>query len=196
MQMLSQKMSCSQTIKGSRFLAFAYPVSSHEAAKDLLTVIKKDHSKANHHCFAWRLSGGEERVSDDGEPRGSAGPPILKRLISLNCVQTMVVVVRYFGGTKLGIGGLIRAYGGVTQELLTQSIFVPFIHKVYIDFSYAYSDSNIVSQVLFAIDNAIENQCFTDIVTVRVLVRKEMSERFVQCMFSESSGRIQCTIVE
>ena len=196
MQMLSKKESCSQTIKGSRFIAFAYPVSSHKTAKELLEDIKIQHPKANHHCFAWRLSDGEERMSDDGEPRGSAGAPILKRLISKNCVQTMVVVVRYFGGTKLGIGGLIRAYGGVAQEVIEQSTFTPFEERVLVSFSYAYPDSNIVSQVLSRIENVIKDQQFTDIVTVQVSIKKQDCESLVKRLYSESSGRIQATVVD
>ena len=196
MQMLSKKESCTQTIKGSRFIAFALPVSSHETAKKLLEDIKLQHSKANHHCFAWRLSDGEERMSDDGEPRGSAGAPILKRLISKQCVQTMVVVVRYFGGTKLGIGGLIRAYGGVAQEVLEQSMFLPFEEWVLVAFSYEYSDSNIASHVLSTIDNNVENQYFTDIVDVELSVRKKDCDLLIDRLYCESSGRIQAVVVE
>ena len=196
MQMLVKKESCTQTIKGSRFIAIAYPVSSHETAKELLEDIKNQHPKANHHCFAWRLLDGEERMSDDGEPRGSAGAPILKRLISKNCVQTMVVVIRYFGGTKLGIGGLIRAYGGVAQEVLTQCSFTPFEERVFVSFSYAYSDSNIVSQVLSNIKNMIKAQQFTDIVTVKISIKKQDCELLVERLYSESSGRIQADVVD
>ena len=196
MQMLVKKESYSQTIKGSRFIAVAYPVSSHETAKELLEDIKTQHPKANHHCFAWRLADGEERMSDDGEPRGSAGAPILKRLISKKCVQTMVVVIRYFGGTKLGIGGLIRAYGGVAQEVLEQSTYTPFEERVLVSFFYAYSDSNIVSQVLSNIENIIKDQQFTDIVTVQVSIKKQDCESLVKRLYSESSGRIQATVVD
>ena len=194
--MLVKKESCLQTIKGSRFIAIAYPVSSHETAKELLEDIKTQHPKANHHCFAWRLADGEERMSDDGEPRGSAGAPILKRLISKNCVQTMVVVVRYFGGTKLGIGGLIRAYGGVAQEVLELSTYTPFEEWILVSFSYTYSDSNIVSQVLSHIENMVKDQQFTDIVTVQVSIKKQDCESLIKRLYSESSGRIQATVVD
>tara|TARA_B100000683_G_C12318326_1_gene485417 strand:- start:107 stop:697 length:591 start_codon:yes stop_codon:yes gene_type:complete len=196
MQMLLKKESCLQTIKGSRFIALAYPVSSHETAKEILEDIKIQHPKANHHCFAWRLANGEERMSDDGEPRGSAGAPILKRLISKNCVQTMVVVIRYFGGTKLGIGGLIRAYGGVAQEVLEQSTFTPFEERMIVAFSYEYSDSNTVSYVLSLIENAIENQVFTDKVALEVSIKKQDYEELIERLYSESSGRIQAVVLK
>lgn len=195
MQLLTQKESCTQTIKGSRFLAYAIPISSQDTAKEILEDIKKEHSKANHHCFAWRLADGEERMSDDGEPRGSAGSPILKRLISKDCVQAMVVVVRYFGGTKLGIGGLIRAYGGVAQEVLSLSMYTPFEERVSVAFYYAYSDSNIVSQILSSVDNTIENQEFTDNVMAQISIKKQDCTLFVKRLYSESSGRIQAVVV-
>ena len=194
MQMLSKKESCSQTLKGSRFIAIAHPVSSHGRAKEVLEDIKALHPKANHHCFAWRLANGEERMSDDGEPRGSAGAPILKRLISLECVQTIVVVVRYFGGTKLGIGGLIRAYGGAAQDVLEQSHFTPYVERVLVSFVYTYSDSNLVNHLLSQTKNNIENQVFTEKVSVDISMEKKESLQFVERLYSESSGRIQATV--
>lgn len=194
--MLCEKESCSQTIKGSRFIALAVPVSSHETAKEVLEDIKLHHPKANHYCFAWRLVNGEERISDDGEPRGSAGSPILKRLISKNCVQTMVVVVRFFGGTKLGIGGLIRAYGGVAQEVLEQSTFTPFEERVIVSFSYAYSDSNMVTHVLSKTENIIIDQQFTEIVALNLSIKKQDCEGLIANLFSESSGRIQAVVIQ
>jgi uncharacterized YigZ family protein len=98
--------------RGSRFLAIAAPIDSPEAFKALLGEIKKEHLKANHHCFAWRLGldGNLFRVSDDGEPSGSAGRPILGQIDSKSLTNTAIVVVRYFGGTLLGVPGLIHAY--------------------------------------------------------------------------------------
>jgi uncharacterized YigZ family protein len=190
MQQLKEKEYCIQTIKGSRFLAFSGPVSSKEEVGVFLDTIKEKHSKANHYCFAWRFSSGEERMSDDGEPRGSAGLPIFRRLVSMNSVDSMVVVVRYFGGVKLGIGGLIRAYGGITQELLEQASFVPYQEWVSISFVYAYSDSNLVSQLLAHVVHRIVKQEFGEEVDLEILLHKESYESFQSRLFSESSGRI------
>ncbi|HYJ37644.1 MAG TPA: YigZ family protein [Chitinophagaceae bacterium] len=98
--------------RGSKFIAYAFPVSSLMAFKEKLNAIKKEHPKATHHCFAYRLglSGDNFRVSDDGEPSGSAGKPILGQIDSRELTDTLVVVVRYFGGTLLGVPGLINAY--------------------------------------------------------------------------------------
>ena len=98
--------------RGSKFIGYACPVKNVEEFKDRLNEIKKEHPKATHHCFAYRLGldGNVFRVSDDGEPSGTAGRPILGQIDSKELVNTLVVVVRYFGGTLLGVPGLINAY--------------------------------------------------------------------------------------
>ena len=98
--------------RGSKFIGYAYPVKNVDEFKDRLNEVKKEHPKATHHCFAYRLGldGNTFRVSDDGEPSGTAGRPILGQIDSKELVNTLVVVVRYFGGTLLGVPGLINAY--------------------------------------------------------------------------------------
>jgi uncharacterized YigZ family protein len=98
--------------RGSRFLAYAYPIASVEEFKEKIAALKKEHPKAVHHCFAYRLGLDNLvfRVSDDGEPSGSAGRPILGQIDSKGLTNVMIVVVRYFGGTLLGVPGLINAY--------------------------------------------------------------------------------------
>lgn len=98
--------------RGSRFLAYAFPVATPELFKERLQELKKEHAKANHHCFAYRIGtdGNQYRVSDDGEPSGTAGRPILGQIDSRGLTNTGIVVVRYFGGTLLGVPGLINAY--------------------------------------------------------------------------------------
>jgi len=106
--------------RGSRFLAYAYPISTAEDFKQRLTVLKKEHPKAVHHCFAYRIGtdGNTFRVSDDGEPSGSAGKPILGQLDSKQLTNVAVIVIRYFGGTLLGVPGLIHAYKTATALAL------------------------------------------------------------------------------
>ncbi len=106
--------------RGSKFIAFAYPVKSVDECKRHLLAIKKEHPKAAHHCFAYRLGtdGNSYRVSDAGEPSGTAGKPILGQIDSKQLVDVLVVVVRYFGGTLLGVPGLINAYKTATALAL------------------------------------------------------------------------------
>ena len=109
--------------KGSKFVGYAFPVTSETAIKDSIAAVKKIHPKARHICFAWKL--GVERVvfrtNDDGEPNNSAGQPIYGQILSANLTNVLVLVVRYFGGVKLGVGGLIRAYKKTAQGTLQNS---------------------------------------------------------------------------
>jgi uncharacterized YigZ family protein len=114
--------------RGSKFIAYAYPVQTVEDCKQYLQSLKKEHPKAVHHCFAYRLGwdGNIFRVSDDGEPSGTAGRPILGQIDSKELTNVSVIVVRYFGGTLLGVPGLIQAYKSATAMALQ---LVPVIQK-------------------------------------------------------------------
>lgn len=105
--------------KGSRFLAAVERADGEAAARRVLAALRAEHPDATHHCWAWRLGAdGRERCSDDGEPAGTAGPPILHALRGAELADVVAVVVRWFGGTKLGKGGLARAYGAATRQAL------------------------------------------------------------------------------
>jgi uncharacterized YigZ family protein len=111
-------------IKGSRFLGFAWRVDSVAALTQQIATVAEKHSTARHLCWGWRGSDEDQhRSSDAGEPRGSAGPPILRAIEGFELLEVGVLVLRYFGGTKLGVGGLIRAYGGCARELLEAAEF-------------------------------------------------------------------------
>lgn len=114
--------------RGSKFMAHAFPVQTVEECKRLLQQLKKDHPKAVHHCFAYRLGYDESlfRVSDDGEPSGTAGRPILGQIDSKKLTNVLVIVMRYFGGTLLGVPGLIQAYKSATAMALQ---LIPIIQK-------------------------------------------------------------------
>ncbi|MBP7238622.1 MAG: YigZ family protein [Saprospiraceae bacterium] len=126
--------------RGSKFLAYAYPVETEDDVQHFLQSVKKEHPKARHYCTAFRLfpDGSLERSNDDGEPSGSAGRPILGQLIKNKLTNVCVVVVRYFGGTKLGIPGLIEAYKTSTANAINTAIIVErnVLTKVLITLSY------------------------------------------------------------
>lgn len=127
--------------RGSKFLGYAYPVNSDADIKPIVAKLKAEHPKANHHCWAIRLGIDRSvfRVNDDGEPSGTAGRPILNTLLSKNITNVLVVVVRYFGGTLLGVPGLINAYKLATEAALEQAqIIEKTVNDVYaITFEYA-----------------------------------------------------------
>lgn len=127
--------------RGSKFIAYAYPVRAEEEALTHVEALRKEHFKARHHCFAWRLGpdGARFRANDDGEPGGTAGRPILGQIDSFGLTDVVIVVVRYFGGTLLGTSGLIQAYREAAAEALRSAVVVEKIVKdtVVFDFDYA-----------------------------------------------------------
>lgn len=146
--------------RGSRFQAYAFAVQSSSEAKEKLQQVKKEHPKASHHCFAYRIGTDKNnfRASDDGEPSGTAGKPILGVIDSRNLVNTMVVVVRYFGGTLLGIPGLIAAYRTAASLVLqlTPAIRKPVTSSYLLSFDYT-----LLNEVMIAVkdyDCEIEKQ--------------------------------------
>lgn len=107
--------------KGSKFLAYAMPIESKEEVKEIVNRYKKEHHKAKHVCFAYRI-GEDIRANDNGEPSGTAGRPILRQIDAANLDHVLVVVVRYFGGTLLGTGGLINAYKTAAQDAIKNGL--------------------------------------------------------------------------
>ncbi len=136
--------------KGSKFLAFAYPVRSEEEIKTLVGHLKKDHYSARHHCYAWRLGpeGEHYRANDDGEPSGTAGRPILGQLLSANLTDTLVVVVRYFGGTLLGVSGLISAYRNAAADAIGKATVVEKMVEHSVEIIFGYPSQNQVMKVI------------------------------------------------
>ena len=136
--------------KGSRFIGYAYPIDAEAEIKDILGDLRASHPKARHFCWAYRLGPDKNvyRLNDDGEPGGSAGRPILNTILSAGLTNIFVVVVRYFGGTLLGVPGLINAYKTATTEALNNSITVErTINDVY-QMSFSYSSTNSVMKII------------------------------------------------
>ena len=135
---------------GSRFIALAYPVETEEEIRDIVAGLKKEYHDARHHCYAYRLGykGDRFRANDDGEPSGSAGRPILGQIDSLGLSDVLVVVVRYFGGIKLGIPGLIRAYKTSTADALAQAEVVEKVAGKTFRVTFGYLSMNAVMKVL------------------------------------------------
>ena len=135
---------------GSRFIAFAFPVETTDEVKSVVDGLKKEYHDARHHCYAYRLGwkGDVFRANDDGEPSGSAGRPILGQIDSLGLSDVLVVVVRYFGGIKLGIPGLIRAYKTSAADALASAQVVPKIAGTWYRLTFGYLSMNAVMKAL------------------------------------------------
>lgn len=137
--------------KGSKFIALAFPVGTEEEVKNRLTLVKKKYHDARHHCYAYRL-GAEEpyqyRINDDGEPSGTAGKPIFGQIISHKLTNLLVVVVRYFGGTLLGTGGLIRAYKESARDCLENVEIQERINYKLLKIRFPYEKTNLVMRLI------------------------------------------------
>lgn len=135
--------------KGSKFIAFAFPVSSENEIKEIIQSIKKEHYSARHHCYAWRL-GHEKlhfRANDDGEPSSTAGKPILGQIQSFDLTNILIVVVRYFGGTLLGVSGLINAYRNAALDVILNSEIVEKLVEQKLLVEYGYEVMNEVMKL-------------------------------------------------
>lgn len=136
--------------KGSKFLAYAYVMNELEELEEYLAPLRKQHPKACHFCYAYRLSPKSDlhRANDDGEPRGTAGLPIYNQILAQECYNILVVVVRYFGGTKLGASGLIRAYKTAAEEAVNNASFKYIYDTVSCRLQYDYSLSGALMDVV------------------------------------------------
>ncbi len=136
--------------KGSKFVALAFPVKEEEEIKLILQDLRKSYYDARHHCFAYRLGPDKKkyRANDDGEPSGSAGKPILGQLLSLDLTDILLVVIRYFGGTKLGVPGLINAYKTAAREALEANIIVTRTQKKIYKIRFDYIKLNDVMKII------------------------------------------------
>ena len=167
---------------GSRFIALAYPVETEEEVKSIVAGLRKEYHDARHHCYAYRLGykGDLWRASDDGEPSGSAGRPILGQIDSLGLSDTLVVVVRYFGGIKLGIPGLIRAYKTSTADALSSAQIVDKIASRHFRLQFEYLSMNAVMKVLKDMDLPQKAQNFGESCSLETSVRLASVEDFIQ----------------
>lgn len=160
--------------KGSKFIAYAYPFEDENDLKDLLATVRSEHPKARHWCYAYRLSPDRSvfRVNDDGEPSGSAGRPILNTLLSYDITNILVVVVRYFGGTLLGIPGLINAYKVATQEALNVAEIIEKTQEDVYKIDFDYLQMNEVMRIIKEDNLAIHQQEFDNRCSITLSIRK------------------------
>ena len=167
--------------RSSKFLSYAYPVENEEQIREALDALRKRYFDATHHCYAWRLGpqGEQFRANDDGEPSGTAGRPILGQMLSAGVTNCLVVVVRYFGGTKLGVPGLIAAYKEATQEVLSVAEIVERTVDDRITVRFPYIVMNDVMKAVKEEQPQIEEQLFDNLCTMRLRIRRSQSERLV-----------------
>jgi uncharacterized YigZ family protein len=135
--------------KGSRFISYAFPVNSEEEIREIVQSIKKEHHSARHHCYAWRLGAEKSlfRANDDGEPSSTAGKPILGQIQTFDLTNILIVVVRYFGGTLLGVSGLINAYRNAALDAVNQAVIIEKLVEKWLLIEFDYLAMNEVMKV-------------------------------------------------
>jgi uncharacterized YigZ family protein len=136
--------------KGSRFVSAAFPVSSESEVRPVIEEIRREHHEARHHCYAYVICSDPEawRANDDGEPSGTAGRPILGQIRSFGITNTLIVVSRYFGGTLLGVSGLINAYRSAAESALSNAEIIDHIIQEYHEITYPYSAMNDIMKII------------------------------------------------
>jgi uncharacterized YigZ family protein len=168
--------------KGSKFLAFAYPVQTEEEVKQIISSLKKEHHSARHHCYAWRM-GTENivyRTNDDGEPSSTAGKPILGQLLSFNLTNTLVVVVRYFGGTLLGVSGLINAYKNAAADALSNAKIIQKRIETTWALLFTYHEMQDVMNLIKQENLVMMHSAFNEICELTFKVRKNDETRIIE----------------
>ena len=166
--------------KGSKFYAFSYLVRNEEEIKSKIQNLKSKYPDASHHCYAFVQGQGQEaqRANDDGEPSNSAGRPILRAILSLELTNVLVVVVRYFGGTLLGIPGLIQAYGDAAKGVLVLSGKLEKLQEIEFDISADFEHEQLIHRLLKSFENRIIDRSYTNKVNYRVAIRRNQTVRF------------------
>lgn len=162
--------------RGSKFMAYAYPINSDAEIKQITARLKNEHPKANHYCWAMRLGTDKSvfRVNDDGEPPGTAGRPILNILLSKDITNVLLVVVRYFGGTLLGVPGLINAYKQAAADALNNAVVIErSVQDVY-NLQFGHEQMNDVMRLIKENSLVILNQQFDTLCNLEFSIRKIM----------------------
>jgi uncharacterized YigZ family protein len=178
-------------VKGSRFIAEAIPVRTEEEADEHIAAIRRREYAATHHCTAWRIGPGPDafRCNDDGEPSGTAGQPILRQIDGRNLTNVLVVVTRYYGGTKLGAGGLIRAYGDAAAEVLDRCRRVDHILRLPLQLRFAYDDTSAAMHTIGRFDALIVDTQYGQDTLIEVAVRRSQAEALAAAFVEALGGR-------
>jgi len=179
-------------IKGSRFIGQVFPVESANEAEGILEQCRKEYHDATHRCYAYRIGidGSIARFSDDGEPSGTAGKPIASILEHNEVTNVLLIVIRYFGGIKLGTGGLVRAYTETTQEVLASAkiITIPVLQDIRLTFPYDYTSS--VMRVIAHYNIKIQDTDYSEDVTLLLGIQPSLLQTIQTQLRDATSGNI------
>lgn len=182
-----------EPIQGSRFAGWVAPVRTERQALDAIAAARAEWPDASHYTYAWRLREGHHRTFDDGEPGGSAGRPILSMIDGRDVVDVVVIVARWFGGTKLGVGGLIRAYGGCAGRTLDRAEIVEREVEVTMSVVHSYDDTAAVQAAFDALDLSPDQSLYLADVTHRLRVPEPRVPQLHAALQDRTAGRVRAT---
>lgn len=179
-------------VVGSRFIANLYPVSTKEEVELYLERIGKEFYDATHHCYAYRLGANAEltRAADDGEPSGTAGKPILMVIEGAKLTNVLCVVTRYFGGTKLGTGGLARAYADAAKLAVGDAEIKTVYHMKELRLIYSFDDMSGVERMIAKYGAEKLESIYSDTVEMRISIRQSLEEEFIKEVIDSFQGRV------
>ena len=180
-------------IKGSRFWAHVVPVTDEAGAMGAVRSIEAENPDADHCCWAWRLRSGPTRSWDAAEPRGSAGRPILAQIEGHEVFDVAVVVLRHFGGTKLGVGGLVRAYGGTAGKALDRAVLREVADTVEVVVPYTYADTQAVEAALLSAGAVDVSTDWGEHVRRVVRVEADAADALITDLRDRTAGRVLAT---
>lgn len=181
-------------VNRSRFIATAIPVASRDEAESAYQKVAKSYHDATHNCFAYKIGLGEQpefRYSDDGEPNGTAGKPIYESINHFELTDVLVVVTRYFGGVKLGTGGLLRAYRDSARAALEAADKVERILKQTVRIKFAHEQTSVVMRLLSEFELQPDNTEYGEQVAIDVAIRLGLIEQFIAQMRDRSLGKVE-----
>ena len=182
-------------VKKSRFIADVFHIDDEREFSEKKEMIKKKHRDAKHHVFAYRFANGSEHYSDDGEPSGTAGVPILDILRGKELQNTLVVVTRYFGGTLLGTGGLVKAYSDVAKLALESASFKEMNLAVKYKLEIPYNDFNVVQHYCSTNNITITESSFSDTILMEIVMKQEKEFKIIEELREKLGGKLNISKV-
>jgi len=182
--------------KGSKFIGFAFPVNNETELKSVLDKVRTEHPKATHHCYAFRmgLNGENYRANDDGEPSGSAGLPIYNQLLAHEITNVLVISVRYYGGTKLGVSGLVKAYKESAKITLEEANIITKELEIEIEIQFQFNQQNIIFTLLSKFDAKILNFDSQQTAIISARIKTKHKDDIIDAL--SNIQHVVCKIIE
>jgi len=193
---IASHVSAELRVKGSRFIATLFPVIDKEQAEEKYAAIRTAYHDATHNCFAYRINDDQFRLSDDGEPSGSAGKPILQALDAKNLREVICIVTRYFGGTKLGVGGLIRAYGESSRLVIEESHIITRLRMNQFRVISSFASDNSIRHLIHELRGNVIHAEYLDRLIITAELPASGGNKFREGIIEVTAGQAEVSLLE